>query len=70
MSAVKQEIHAHYPGIFVHSIRIGGDENADRMASIYDNMNRQVLKALYRLIWVDRRGVRAAGRCGGAVRRL
>lgn len=42
MSIIKGEIEAIYPGIFVHSIRIGKSDNADRLASFYDDLNRQV----------------------------
>lgn len=39
---MKKEIEGIYPGIFVHSIQIGKTENADRIASLYDDANRQV----------------------------
>ncbi|PJF16623.1 hypothetical protein PSACC_03610 [Paramicrosporidium saccamoebae] len=42
MMGVKGEIESIYPGIFVHSIQIGASENKDRIASFYDDLNRQV----------------------------
>ncbi len=42
MRWVKDQIVATYPGTFVHSIRIGPDEQLDRISTMYDNLNRQV----------------------------
>ena len=42
MLIIKQAIQEAYPGIYVHSIQIGKDEKEDRLASVYDNLNRQV----------------------------
>jgi palmitoyl-protein thioesterase len=42
MMAVKSEIEDIYPDIFVHSVQIGDSENKDRIASFYDDLNRQV----------------------------
>ncbi len=42
MMTIKQDIMEAYPGIYVHSIQIGKNEKEDRLASVYDNLNRQV----------------------------
>lgn len=47
MRWVKAEIEAAYPGIFIHSIVISKTERADRAASFYDDLNRQVQMHTY-----------------------
>ena len=46
MEWVKGEIEGAFQGIFVYSIQIGMTEQGDRMASFYDNLNRQALNGL------------------------
>jgi palmitoyl-protein thioesterase len=52
MTEIKNEIEAAYPGIFVHAIRIGATDNADRLASFYDSLNRQVIRSTHSVLIV------------------
>lgn len=36
------EIKKWLPGVYVHSVRIGGTKEEDRKAGYFDNLNRQV----------------------------
>lgn len=42
MLHVKKNIEDVLPGVFVHNIVIGGSSAVDRIASFYDDLNRQV----------------------------
>lgn len=42
MAPIAEEIRAIFPKVFIHAIKIGRSSNADRLASFYDDVNRQV----------------------------
>lgn len=42
MAAFITEIQNALPGVFVHSIQIGPDQDQDRSYTFFDNVNRQI----------------------------
>lgn len=63
MSAIAEEIKAVLPEVFIYAVRIGDSPNADRLASYYDNLNRQVEEICQQLAHIDelREGFDAVG---------